>query len=34
MGYRSTLEFLLYNWLQAEGLQQRPRFAGMPLEAF
>ena len=27
MRLRSTIDFLLYDWLQAEGLSQRPRFA-------
>ena len=27
MNHRQTLEFLLYDWLQAEALSARPRFA-------
>jgi butyryl-CoA dehydrogenase len=34
MRYRSTLEFLLYDWLDAEGLNQRPRFADHSRETF
>ena len=34
MTLRSTLEFLLYDWLQAESLNQRPRFADHSRETF
>ncbi|GAA4422338.1 acyl-CoA dehydrogenase [Acidovorax lacteus] len=34
MSLRPTLEFLLYQWLQAETLQQRPRFADHSRETF
>ena len=34
MHYRNTLDFLLYNWLQAESLNQRPRFADHSRETF
>jgi butyryl-CoA dehydrogenase len=31
---RSTLEFLLYNWLQADSLNVRERFADYSRETF
>jgi alkylation response protein AidB-like acyl-CoA dehydrogenase len=34
MALRSTLDFLLYNWLAAESLNQRPRFADHSRETF
>ena len=34
MDFRSTLDFLLYDWLQAESLNQRPRFADHSRETF
>ena len=34
MNLRSTLDFLLYDWLQAESLNQRPRFADHSRETF
>ncbi len=34
MSYRSTLEFLLYDWLQAQNLAQRERFADHNRETF
>jgi len=34
MRYRNTLDFLLYDWLQAETLNQRPRFADHSRETF
>ena len=34
MGLRSTLDFLLYDWLDAESLTQRPRFAEHSRETF
>ena len=34
MSYRQTLEFLLYQWLDAEGLNQRTRFADHSRETF
>ena len=34
MGLRSTLEFLLYQWLAAERLAERPRFADHSRETF
>jgi alkylation response protein AidB-like acyl-CoA dehydrogenase len=34
MALRSTLEFLLYDWLAAESLNQRPRFADHSRETF
>ncbi len=34
MNLRSTLDFLLYGWLQAESLNQRPRFADHSRETF
>jgi butyryl-CoA dehydrogenase len=34
MGYRQTLEFLLYEWLDAEALNHRPRFADHSRETF
>jgi len=34
MALRPTLEFLLYNWLHAEGLNQRGRFADHSRETF
>jgi alkylation response protein AidB-like acyl-CoA dehydrogenase len=34
MSYRSTLEFLLYDWLQAQDLAQRERFADHNRETF
>ena len=34
MTYRSTLDFLLYDWLGAEALSQRPRFADHSRETF
>ncbi len=34
MRYRNTLDFLLYDWLQAESLNQRPRFADHSRETF
>jgi len=34
MNLRSTIDFLLYNWLQAESLNQRPRFADHSRETF
>ncbi len=34
MTLRSTLDFLLYDWLQAESLNQRPRFADHSRETF
>ena len=34
MSYRNTLEFFLYDWLQAEGLNQRERFSDHSRETF
>ncbi len=34
MSYRATLDFLLYDWLEAERLNQRPRFADHSRETF
>ena len=34
MSLRQTLDFLLYDWLQAESLNQRPRFADHSRETF
>ena len=34
MSYRPTLDFLLYAWLQAQGLNQRERFADHSRETF
>ena len=34
MSYRQTLDFLLYQWLGAEGLNQRPRFADHSRDTF
>jgi butyryl-CoA dehydrogenase len=34
MSYRTTVEFLLYGWLDAESLRQRPRFADHSRETF
>ena len=34
MSLRSTLDFLLYHWLDAESLNQRPRFADHSRETF
>ncbi len=34
MSYRPTLDFLLYDWLQAQGLNQRERFADHSRETF
>ena len=34
MDFRSTLDFFLYYWLQAESLNQRPRFADHSRETF
>ncbi len=34
MSYRQTLDFLLYDWLNVEALQQRPRFADHSRETF
>jgi len=34
MNLRSTIDFLLYDWLQAESLNQRPRFADHSRETF
>ncbi len=34
MGYRQTLEFLLYDWLKTEALSQRPRFQEHSRETF
>ena len=34
MNVRTTLDFLLYDWLQAESLNQRPRFADHSRETF
>lgn len=34
MRLRSILDFLLYDWLQAESLNQRPRFADHSRETF
>ena len=34
MQLRNTLDFLLYDWLQAESLNQRPRFADHSRETF
>ncbi|SFC61511.1 butyryl-CoA dehydrogenase [Polaromonas sp. OV174] len=34
MSLRSTLDFLLYQWLDAESLQQRPRFADHSRDTF
>ncbi len=34
MSYRSTLDFLMYGWLQADGLNTRPRFADHSRETF
>ena len=34
MLFRATLDFLLYDWLQAESLSQRPRFADHSRETF
>ena len=34
MDLRETLNFLLYNWLQTEGLTQRERFADHSRETF
>jgi hypothetical protein len=34
MSLRPTLDFLLYHWLDAESLNQRPRFADHSRETF
>jgi len=34
MNLRTTLDFLLYDWLQAESLNQRSRFAAHSRETF
>jgi len=34
MSYRQTLDFLLYQWLQADGLKERERFADHSRETF
>ena len=34
MALRPTIDFLLYDWLHAEGLTQRPRFADHSRETF
>ncbi len=34
MSFRSTLDFLLYDWLDAEALSKRPRFADHARETF
>ena len=34
MSYRQTADFLLYDWLRVEALQQRPRFADHSRETF
>ena len=34
MAFRNTLDFLLYHWLDAESLNQRPRFADHSRETF
>ncbi|MBL8337884.1 MAG: acyl-CoA dehydrogenase, partial [Rhodoferax sp.] len=34
MGLRSTLDFLLYPWLDVESLNRRPRFADHSRETF
>jgi alkylation response protein AidB-like acyl-CoA dehydrogenase len=34
MSYRNTLEFLIYDWLQADKLNTRPRFADHSRETF
>ena len=34
MSYRQTIDFLLYDWLNVEALQQRPRFADHSRETF
>jgi butyryl-CoA dehydrogenase len=34
MSYRQTADFLLYDWLDVESLQQRPRFADHSRETF
>ena len=34
MGFRSTLDFLLYEWQDASALKQRPRFADHTRETF
>ena len=34
MNLRSTIDFLLYDWLQAESLNQRPRFSDHSRETF
>ena len=34
MSLRATIDFLLYDWLQAESLNQRPRFADHSRETF
>jgi Acyl-CoA dehydrogenase N terminal len=34
MSLRSTLDFLMYDWLQAESLNRRPRFADHSRETF
>ena len=34
MSYRQTLDFLLYDWLDVEALQRRPRFADHSRETF
>ncbi len=34
MSYRNTLDFLLYDWLQAQGLHQRERFTDHSRETF
>jgi alkylation response protein AidB-like acyl-CoA dehydrogenase len=34
MSYRNTLEFLMYDWLQADKLNARPRFADHSRETF
>jgi butyryl-CoA dehydrogenase len=34
MAYRNTLEFLMYDWLQADKLNARPRFADHSRETF
>jgi len=34
MSYRQTVDFLLYDWLDVEGLRERPRFAEHSRETF
>ena len=34
MALRPTIDFLLYDWLHAESLTQRPRFADHSRETF